>query len=337
MDLSTRYLDLKLNSPIVASASPLTKSMDGILRLAEGNPGAIVFHSLFEEQINAIGMEYDHYMSSGTESTGEALTYFPEIDSYEVGPELYLEHISKAKQQVDMPIIASLNGVSPGGWTSYAKMMEEAGADALELNIYYINTDPDRTGTQVESQYLEVVKHVVESVTIPVSVKLSPFLSSLPNMCKRLSNLGAKGFVLFNRFYQPDIDIEALEIVHDLKFSTSSSLRLPLRWTAMLYSRIEADLAISSGIHSGVDVIKGIMAGANVTMMTAEVLQNGIGRFEEIKQEVIEWMEEHEYKSLDQMRGSLSQKNSPDPSAYERANYMKVLQSIQQDPTGQLW
>ena len=337
MDLTTRYLDLKLSSPIVASASPITKSLDGIMRLAEGNPGAIVFHSLFEEQINATSKEYDHYMSSGTESSGEALTYFPEIDSYEVGPDLYLEHISKAKMQVDMPIIASLNGVSRGGWISYAKMMEEAGADALELNVYYINTNPDRAGAEVEGVYLSVVKDVVESVNIPVAVKLSPYLSSLPNMCKRMGNLGAKGFVLFNRFYQPDLDIEELEIVHDLKLSTSSSLRLPLRWAAMLYSRIEADIAISSGIHTGRDVIKGIMAGANITMMTAEVLKRGIGRFDQMKEEVIRWMEEHEYSSLEQMRGSLSQKNSPDPTAYERANYMKVLQSIKQDPTGRLF
>jgi dihydroorotate dehydrogenase (fumarate) len=337
MDLTTKYLDLNLDSPIVASASPITKSLDGIYRLADGQPSAIVLHSLFEEQINATSREMDHYMSSGTESFGEALTYFPEIESFEVGPDLYLEHLRQASEEIDIPIIASLNGTSRGGWVNYAKMMEEAGASAIELNIYYLNTNPDLTGNEVEDKYLNVVRNVLETVSIPVAVKLSPFFSSLPNMCRRLAGLGAKGFVLFNRFYQPDLDIDNLEIVHDLKLSTSDSLRLPLRWIAMMYSRVDTDFAISSGVHNGRDVIKGVMAGANVTMMTAEILQNGIKRFAEVKQEVANWMEENEYESIGQMRGSLSQKNSPDPSAYERANYMKVLQSIRQDPTGQLW
>lgn len=337
MDLSTQYLGLKLKSPIVASASPITKSLDGILRLAEGKPGAIVLHSLFEEQINAASVELDHYMSSGTESTGEALTYFPEIDSYEVGPDLYLEHIHKAKAETDVPLIGSLNGVSQGGWIEYAKLMEEAGVDALELNIYYINADPTQTAQDIELMYQNVVEDVASSVSIPVAVKLSPFLTSVPNMCLKLSNVGAKGFVLFNRFYQPDLDIDHLEVVHNLELSTSADLRLPLRWTAMMYDKIDADLAISGGIHTGIDVIKGIMAGATITMMTAEVLKNGIVRFDQMNEEVRLWMEQNEYHSVAQMRGSLSQKNSPDPSAYERANYMKVLQSIKQDPTGKLF
>ena len=335
--LSTQYLGIKLKNPLVASAGPMTKSLKGILNLAEGNPGAIVLHSLFEEQINAASIELDHYMSSGTESTGEALTYFPEIDSYEVGPDLYLEHIHAAKARTDVPIIGSLNGVSEGGWIEYAKLMEEAGIDALELNIYYLNADPAKTAQDIEMMYQNVVQDVAKSINVPVAVKLSPFLTSVPNMCLKLSSVGAKGFVLFNRFYQPDLDINELEVVHNLELSTSSDLRLPLRWTAMLYDKVDADIAISGGIHTGIDVIKGIMAGATVTMMTAEVLKGGIGRFDDINNEVRQWMEENEYLSVAQMRGSLSQKNSPDPSAYERANYMRVLQSIKQDPTGKLF
>lgn len=336
MNVSTRYLGLNLAHPLVASASPLTKSYEGIMNLAEAGPSAIVMHSLFEEQIDATSLEMDHFLSHGAESFGEALSYFPEVESYEVGPDLYLELIHRAKLNTDVPIIGSLNGSSRGGWVQFAKLIEEAGADALELNIYYINTDPERSGQEVEGMYLDVVRSVVDSVDIPVAVKLSPFLSSPPNMCMRMANLGAKGFVLFNRFYQPDLDIEELEIVHDLKLSTSSSLRLPLRWIAMMYSRIHADFALSSGVHSGRDVIKAMMAGANVAMMTAEVLKRGVHRFGQIREEITRWMEEREYESIEQMRGSLSQRNSPDPTAYERANYMKVLNSIKQDPTGKI-
>ncbi len=336
MNLTTRYLGIELAHPLVASASPLTKSYDGIMHLADAGPAAIVMHSLFEEQINATSVEIDHFMSHGTESFGEALTYFPEINSYEVGPDLYLEHIYKAKQNTNIPIIGSLNGSSKGGWVQFAKAIQEAGADALELNIYFINADPEKSGQEVEELYLDIVQRVTKAITIPVAVKLSPFMSSLPNMCMKMAALGAKGFVLFNRFYQPDLDIDELEIAHDLTLSTSSSLRLPLRWIAMMYSRVHADFALSSGVHNGRDVLKGIMAGADVTMMTAEILIHGVQRFSEIKEEIIHWMEEREYESIEQMRGSLSQKNSPDPTAYERANYMKVLNSIKQDPTGRL-
>lgn len=337
MNLSTNYLGLELENPLVPSASPLSKSMEGIRRLAEAGAGAIVMHSLFEEQINANSMEIDHFLSSGTESFGEALSYFPEMESFEVGPDSYLEHIREAKQSVHIPIIGSLNGVSDGGWIEYAKLIEEAGADALELNIYYIPTDPDKSGAEIESMYLEVIRSVCSSIRIPVAVKFGPFFSSIPNMAKKMSKLGAKGLVMFNRFYQPDFDIEAMEVVPNLVLSNSNELRLPLRWTAILYKQVPADIAITSGIHTGSDVIKGILAGANVTMLASELLSNGIHRISEIKTEMVEWMEKYEYSSVNQMRGSMSQMNTAEPAAFERANYMKVLQSLKEDPTGQLW
>lgn len=336
MNLSTRYLGLNLAHPLVASASPLTKTYEGIMKLAQAGPSAIVMHSLFEEQLNEASNELDHYMSYGTESFGEALTYFPEIDSFDVGPELYLEHISKAKNNTDIPIIGSLNGSSQGGWINFAKMIEEAGADALELNLYHIPTDPMVDSSDVEAMYLDTVRDVVDSIMIPVSVKLGPFFSSIPNICMKMSKLGVKGFVLFNRFYQPDIDIEHLEVAPNLTLSTSDDLRLPLRWVAILFGRIKADFAISSGVHNANDVLKGMMAGANITMMTAELLKYGVERIDSIKQEMEFWMEEHEYKSIQQMIGSMSQHRVEDPATFERANYMKILNSIKQDPTGKL-
>lgn len=337
MNLFTTYLGLHLENPLVPSASPLSKNLDSIKRLADAGAGAVVMHSLFEEQLTATSMEIDHFLSSGTESFGEALNYFPEMDSYDVGPDSYLEHIREAKESVKIPIIGSLNGVSNGGWIEYAKLIEQAGADALELNIYYIPTDIDKTGSEVESMYLEVIKSVCSSISIPVAVKLSPFFSSIPNMAKKISALGAKGLVIFNRFYQPDFDIQEMEVIPNLKLSNSDELRLPLRWTAILYKKIQADIAITSGIHTGTDVIKGILAGATITMLASELLAHGIDRIPEIKSEIKQWMEEYECDSLDQFRGSMSQINVADPAAFERANYMKVLQSIRQDPTGRLW
>lgn len=336
MNLSTNYLGLNLEHPLVASASPLTKSYDGIMNLIQAGPAAIVMHSLFEEQLNETSNELDHYMSYGTESFGEALTYFPEIDSFEVGPELYLEHISKAKRNSDIPIIGSLNGSSQGGWINFAKMIEEAGADALELNIYHIPTDPFMDSADVEAMYLETVRDVVDSVMLPVAVKLGPFFSSIPNICHKMSKMGVKGFVLFNRFYQPDIDIEHLEVAPNLVLSNSNDLRLPLRWVAILFSRIKADFAISSGIHNANDVLKSMMAGANITMMAAELLKYGTGRISDIKREIELWMEEHEYSSINQMKGSMSQRRVADPESFERSNYMKILNSFKQDPTGKL-
>lgn len=337
MDLSTTYLGLNLDNPVVPSASPLSKSLDGIKRLHEAGAGAIVMHSLFEEQINANSLEIDHFLSSGTESFGEALSYFPEMDSYEVGPDSYLEHIREAKECISIPVIGSLNGVSSGGWVSYAKMIEEAGADALELNIYYIPTDPDKSGVEIESVYLEIIREICQSVRIPVAVKFGPFFSSIPNMAKKMTQVGARGLVMFNRFYQPDFDIQEMEVVPNLILSNSDELRLPLRWTAILYKKLKADIAITSGVHNGTDVIKGILAGANITMLASELLVHGIHRITEIKSEITHWMEDYEYESISQMRGSMSQINTPEPAAFERANYMKVLQSLKQDPTGKLW
>lgn len=337
MDLSTKYLGLDLENPLVPSASPLSKTLDSIKQLEDAGAGAIVMHSLFEEQINATSMEIDHFLSSGTESFGEALDYFPEMDSYDVGPDSYLEHIREAKESIEIPIVGSLNGVSSGGWIEYAKLIEEAGADALELNIYYIPTDMDKTGAEIEAMYLEVIRDVCSSVTIPVAVKFGPFFSSIPNITKRMIQMGAKGLVMFNRFYQPDFDIQKMEVVPNLVLSNSNELRLPLRWTAILYKKIHADIAITTGIHVGTDAIKGILAGANITMLASELLMNGIDRLPEIRMEMINWMEEFEYTSIQQMRGSMSQLNTPEPASFERANYMKVLQSIKQDPTGKLW
>ncbi len=337
MDLSTRYLGLELKNPLVPSASPLSKNLDSIKRMADAGAGAIVMHSLFEEQINATSMELDHFLSHGTESFGEALSYLPDLEEYEVGPDSYLDHIYEAKKSVSVPIIGSLNGISNGGWINFAKLIEEAGADALELNIYYIPTDPDKTGAEVEAQYLEVIRSVCNAVNIPVAVKFGTFFSSIPNMAKRMIQQGAKGLVMFNRFYQPDFDIRAMEVVPHLILSNSSELRLPLRWAAILYKKVKADIAITTGIHNGSDVVKGLLAGANVTMIASELLLNGIDRIPEILSELKRWMEDYECNSIHEFRGSMSHIHTSEPAAFERANYMKVLQSLKQDPTGKLF
>ncbi len=336
MDLSTTYLGMKLAHPIVPSASPLSSTLSGIRQLEDAGAAAVVMYSLFEEQITQESHYLDHYLTYGTESYAEALSYFPDLEHYNVGPDEYLDLIWRAKQSVDIPIIGSLNGVSTGGWLEYAKRIEEAGADALELNIYYIPTDPNLTGAEVEQMAIDVVRDVAKSVSIPVAVKLSPYYSSLPNLAMRLSHAGAQALVLFNRFYQPDFDLETLEVVPRLVLSSSHELRLPLRWVAILYGQIPVDFAITSGVHTYEDVLKGIMAGANVTMMASELLRNGVGRIREILEEVQRWMEEREYESVTQMRGSLSQLHCPEPAAFERANYMKVLQTWRVDPTGVL-
>jgi dihydroorotate dehydrogenase (fumarate) len=336
MDLSTTYLGLKLKHPVVPSASPLSQSLDGIRRLADAGASAIVMASLFEEQIEGESHLLDHYLTYGTESFAEALSYFPEMESYNVGPNAYLELIRNAKAAVDIPIIGSLNGVSIGGWTEYARYIQEAGADALELNIYNIATDPTLTGTAVEQMYLDVVRAVCAEVSIPVAVKVGPYFSSFANMAYRLSAAGATGLVIFNRFYQPDFDLEHLTVTPNLVLSSQYELRLPLRWTAILYGRVPVDLAITSGVHTHEAVLKGMMAGARVTMMASELLRNGVQRIGEIVEAMKAWMEEHEYESVVQMQGSMSQQNVAEPSAFERANYMRVLQSWQLDPTGVL-
>jgi len=328
MDLSTQYLGFPLKNPIVASASPLSRTLDGIRRLEDAGAAAVVMYSLFEEQINLESRQLDHYLSYGTESFAEALSYFPDLNHYNVGPDEYLKLISDAKAAVQIPIIGSLNGVSSGGWTYYAHKIEQAGADALELNIYYIPTDPHMSGATVEQMYLDVLRDVRATVKIPVAVKLSPFFSNTAYMARRLAEAGANGLVLFNRFYQPDFDLENLEVVPNLVLSGPYELRLPLRWVAILYGRIPVDLAISRGVHTYEDVLKGIMAGANVTMMASELLKNGLGRIGEILADMTHWMEEREYVSVNQMRGSMSQRNVAEPAAFERANYMKVLDAF---------
>jgi len=327
MSLSTNYLGLVLKNPIVASSSPLSHTIDSIQRLEDAGASAVVMYSLFEEQITFESLYVDHYLRNNTNSYAESLNYFPEMDHYNVWPDEYLNLIRLAKESVDIPIIGSLNGVSIGGWTNYAGLIEDAGADALELNVYYVPTNVEMTGREIEGMYLDMLRQVKSAVTIPVAMKLSPFFSSVSNMAKRMVSEGANGLVLFNRFYQPDFDLESLEVAPRLVLSNSNELRLPLRWVAILYGRILADFAITTGIHNAEDVLKGLMAGAKVTMMASELLQNGVRRIKEILGEMEIWMDEHEYESVAQMIGSMSQKNCAEPAAFERANYMKILDS----------
>jgi dihydroorotate dehydrogenase (fumarate) len=330
MDLSTTYLGLKLRSPLVPSAAaPLTEEIDNIKRMEDAGAAAIVLHSLFEEQLRIERLNLHHAMTEGTESFAEALTYFPEPEDFKVGPEMYLSHIQKAKAAVNIPIIASLNGSSVGGWTDYAKQMQQAGADAIELNIYYIAADPNLSSAEVEQTYIDILKAVKSAVTIPVAIKLSPFFSNLANLAKRLDGAGANGLVLFNRFYQPDIHLETLEVEPNILLSTPMAMRLPLRWVAILAGRIQADIAATSGIHRATDVVKMLMVGAKVAQICSVLLRHGITRISAIEREMAEWMEQHEYESVKQLQGSLSQINCPNPGAYERAQYMKAISSYQ--------
>jgi dihydroorotate dehydrogenase (fumarate) len=325
MDLSTTYMGLKLKNPIVPSASPLSKTVDMVKRLEDAGSAAVVVYSLFEEQLTHDAGEMDHYLSYGTESFAEALTYFPAANDFHMGPEEYLRHISNLKSAVSIPVIGSLNGVSAGGWMKYAKLIEEAGADALELNVYYIPTNIDKEGTIIEEIYVRNLMKIKKSIKIPVAMKLSPYFSSMSNMAKKLDTAGADALVLFNRFYQPDIDLADLEVVPNLELSSNFEMRLPLRWIAILYGKIKANLAATTGIHNHEDVIKMIMAGADITCLCSELLGNGIGRITEILRDMEKWMEEKEYTSVEQMKGSVSQKSVSDPAAFERANYMKAL------------
>ncbi len=326
-DLTTTYLGLKLKNPLVASASPLSKKVEGVKRLEDAGISAVVMYSLFEEQIVHESHALDHYLTRGSESFAEALTYFPDLERYNVGPESYLELIYRIKKAVEIPVIGSLNGISTGGWINYAKRIEEAGADALELNIYYVPTDPKLTSQELEGSYVQLVRDVRSQIKIPLAVKLSPYFTALPNLAAQLAEAGANGLVLFNRFYQPDLDIESLDVVPNLVLSTSDELRLPLRWVAILYGRIKADLALSSGVHTAKDVVKALMAGANVAMTTSELLAKGIGRATEILTDLNNWLDEFEYTSVQQMIGSMSQQAVAEPAAFERANYMKALMS----------
>ncbi|MEW6509008.1 MAG: dihydroorotate dehydrogenase-like protein [Bacteroidota bacterium] len=327
MDLSTTYMGLKLKNPIVPASSPLSQSIDNVKKMEDSGAAAVVVYSLFEEQITHESGELDHYLSYGTESYAEALSYFPEPQHFYLTPYQYLDHIASIKKTVDIPIIGSLNGVSTGGWVKYAKNIEQAGADALELNIYYIAANPSLTGSQIETMYVDVLTEVKKNIKIPVAIKLSPFFTSMSNMAKRLDNAGADALVLFNRFYQPDFDLEKLEVIPNLVLSTNWEMRLPLRWIAILYNNVKASLGATSGIHNHEDVIKIMMAGGDVAMMASELLVKGIGRINEILSSMKEWMEKNEYDSISMMKGSMSQKKIAQPAAFERANYMKLLQS----------
>ena len=327
-DLSTTYLGLKLKNPLVASASPISKKLDKVRKLEEAGISAIVMYSLFEEQIIHESLELDHYLTQGSESFAEAMSYLPDGGLYSVGPEKYLTQVTALKKSVNIPVIGSLNGVSKGGWTRYARQIQEAGADALELNLYFIPTDLDLTAQELENAQVELVAEVKSAITIPLAVKLSPFVTALPNFARKIVEAGANGLVLFNRFYQPDFDLNELEIVHSLDLSTSADLRLPLRWISILHGKINADFALTSGVHTANDVLKAMMAGAKVSMMASTLLHNGEQVIPSMLTELETWMKEREYVSIQQMQGSMSQKSVKEPAAFERANYMKVLNSF---------
>lgn len=334
MDLTTTYLGLQLKNPLVASASPLTRKVEHARHMEDSGIAAIVTHSLFEEQIIHESLELDHFLSRGTETFAESLTYLPDIGTYSIGASAYVDDLKRLKDTVSIPVIASLNGVSTGGWISYAKRMEEAGVDALELNIYYIPVDPDITSAELEDAYVQLVKDIRAEVQIPIAIKLSPFYTALPNFARRLVEAGANGLVLFNRFYQPDFDLEELEVVPHLVLSNSNEMRLPLRWIALLYGRLDADFALTSGIHTAADALKATMAGASISMVASTLLQNGIGKTQDILNDLQTWMEEKEYDSITQMKGSMSMQAVAEPAAFERANYMRVLSSYDDDGTG---
>lgn len=332
MNLTTTYLGLKLKNPLIASASPLSEDIDNFLRLEDAGASCVVHHSLFEEQITREIFETGYYQTFGAESFAESLSYFPKPSQFKLGPEEYCDHIHLAKKRVMIPIIASLNGHTPGGWTKYAKYIEEAGADALELNIYFLATNPEDTGEMIENNYIEILRSVKDAVKIPVAVKLSPYFSALANMAQRLDKAGAEGLVLFNRFYQPDIDLENLEIVPNLLLSNPHEMRVPLRWVAILYGHIKADMAATTGIQNAEDVLKMMMVGAKAVMLCSALLRKGIGHISKIQKEMVEWMETNGYESIKQMQGSMSQKLCTNPETFERANYMKVLKSYNVAP-----
>lgn len=329
MDLSTTYMGLKLKNPLVPSASPLSRSVDAVRRFEDAGASAIVLYSLFEEQINHDVEKVDHYLTTYSESYAEALSYFPEPEAFNnLYAEEYLDHIQELKKTIEIPVIASLNGVSEGGWMEYAKKMEQAGADAIELNIYYLAADPAVSGREVERMYIDDVKKVKKNLGIPVSVKLGPYFSSFANIAVELDNAGADGLVLFNRFYQPDIDLETMEVSPSLVLSSNYEKRLPMRWIAILYGQLRASLAATSGVHNAEDAIKMILCGADVTMLASVLLRKGIEHLNEILIDFQAWMIEHEYESVKEMKGSMSHRNVAEPAAFERANYLKILQSF---------
>ncbi|MGZ5538383.1 MAG: dihydroorotate dehydrogenase-like protein [Chthoniobacterales bacterium] len=325
MNLTTRYLGFKLRTPLVPSASPLSEKIDNIKRMEDAGAAAVVFHSLFEEQVRQDRHQLEYYLQQGREMSAEAVSFFPEEAEFKVGPDAYLEHIAQAKAAVNIPIIGSLNGATFGGWMKYAREIEQAGADALELNIYATPTDEDRSADDIENEYLTIIASVKAQLKIPVAVKLSPFFTNFGQFARRVDRQGAGALVLFNRFYQPDIELETLEISPNILLSTPMAMRLPMRWIAMLYGRIGANLAATSGIHRATDALKMLMAGADVTMLCSILLRRGIEHLKVMEREIRQWMEEHEYESVEQLKGSMSQKNCPDPAAFERAQYMRAL------------
>jgi dihydroorotate dehydrogenase (fumarate) len=326
-DLSTKYLGLTLKSPLVCSSGPLCGDVGRICALEDAGAAAVVLPSLFEEQLELEGLDLDRWLSEGTDAFAESLNYFPDMNKYNLGPEGYLDLIHHAKSRVQIPLIASLNGVTPGGWISHALAMQEAGADALELNVYQIPTNAAVTGADVERLQVRLVREVKKSLRIPVAVKLGPFYSALASFACELEAVGADGLVLFNRFYQPDIDLLTLNVVPNLQLSTASELPLRLHWLAILYPHVNLDLAVTGGVHSALDAIKSLMTGACVAMMTSALLKHGIGHLVTIHHDLLRWMEEHEYESVRQMQGSMSMRAVTNPAAFERGNYMKVLRS----------
>jgi dihydroorotate dehydrogenase (fumarate) len=331
-DLSTTYLGLELKNPLVASASPLSKKVENAKKLEEAGVSAIVMYSLFEEQIIHESLELDHYLTRGTNSFAEAVTYLPDLGTYHMGPDRYLDHLSELKKAVAIPVIGSLNGVSRGGWVQYARLMQDAGADAVELNMYYLSADPDLGGQELEDNYVDLVAEVKARIDIPLAVKLSPFITALPNFARRLVTAGVNGLVLFNRFYQPDFDLEELEVVRTLELSDSHDLLLPLRWISILHGKIDADLALTSGVHTAQDVLKAMMAGAKVAMTASMVLHEGYESITTVLANLKAWMEEHEYESIKQMQGSMSQHSVAEPAAFERSNYIKILSGFRDLP-----
>ena len=327
IDLSTKYLGIQLKNPLVASASPLCENIEHIKQMEKSGIAAIVLHSLFEEQVILQEKELNYALTQQTESYAESLSYLPDINDYRFAPDEYVDYIAKVKKAVNIPIIGSLNGLSNSGWIRYGKKIEEAGADALELNIYYLPTTKTSSCQEIEQNYLDLVKRLRQNITIPIAVKLSPYFNSIPGITDQLAEEGADGLVLFNRFYQPDIDLTEMSVIPNLELSRSSELRLRLRWVAILYQKVKADLAITGGIHTIEDIIKGILAGANVTMMTSALLEKGIPYIDELIKGTEEWLRRHQYHSINEIRGLLSQQNVKETDAFERANYMKVLKS----------
>ena len=327
IDLSTEYLGIKLKNPLVASSSPLCEDIENIKQMEKSGIGAVVLHSLFEEQVLLQERELNYALTENTERYAESLSYFPDVDSYHFAPEEYLKYLEKVKKAVDIPIMGSLNGISNSGWIRYSKKIEEAGADGLELNIYYLPTRIDISCQAVEKIYVELVQEIKNNINIPLAVKLGPYFNSTAHFSEKLIEAGADGLVLFNRFYQPDVDMVEMSVSPNLELSNSSELRLRLRWVGILYNKIKADLAVTGGIHTAKDILKSIMVGANVTMMTSVLLEKGIPYIETLVKGTEEWLRRHNYQSIDELRGILTERNVKETDAFERANYMKVLQS----------